>query len=108
MSGACPSPHECLPEEAVELTEEEDTPNPDGYPDWNAETSFIISGPLPGWKGRGRVFTREEARRWVNRTYRVVFPIPPKLTPGRWAYRVLRPTAPGGRYTPPGERSNGV
>lgn len=108
MSGRCPSPHECLPEEEerVEAPEPEPVGGPD-YQDWSPETSFVISGPLPGWPGRGREFTREQATRWVHRTYRVVFPIPAKLTPGRWAFRVLRPTAPGGRYTPPGERSHG-
>lgn len=73
------------------------------YVDWDAETSFVISGPLPRGTGAGRRFTHAEADRWVRATYRVLFKIPAAKTPGRWAYRVLRPNAPGGRYTPPQE-----
>lgn len=110
MSGRCPSPHECLPEEPERADAPEPDPEPDWAPeyrDWSPATSFVISGPTPGWPGRGRVFTREQAHKWVHRTYRVLFPIPAKFTPGRWAFRVLRPTAPGGRYTPPTGREKG-
>lgn len=74
------------------------------YRDWDPATSFVISGPLgPRGVGAGRRFTSPEADRWVRATYVVIRKINGHLTPGRWAYRVLRPSAPGGRYTPPKE-----
>jgi hypothetical protein len=72
------------------------------YPDWTAATSFVISGPLPGGHGPGRMFYWDEAEWWVNVTYGT--PIHKiEGTRGRWAYRVRKPGTPGGKYTPPAD-----
>jgi hypothetical protein len=72
------------------------------YPDWTPETSFVVSGPLPGSDTPGRVFYWDEAEWWVNVTYgRPIQKI--EGTRGRWAFRVRKPGTPGGRYTPPSE-----
>lgn len=72
---------------------------------WDPETTFVVSGPLlHRTKGRdvsklrGRVFTRAAARRWVEATYGRWEEIRHQQ---RWCFRVTKPTAPGGRYTPP-------
>jgi hypothetical protein len=74
------------------------------YPDWDPATSFVVSGPLLHTtrnKPRpGRVFTRVAARAWVAATYGDYQEI---RHPRRWAFRVRKPTLPGGRYTPPNE-----
>lgn len=73
---------------------------PRDYVDWSPENTFVVSGPLPGYEDRnwpGRVFTRPEARAWVNETYDVIHEVHPKPV-GKWAFRVRR-----GRYTPPDE-----
>lgn len=86
----------------------EDQPENDGLCDWNEADTFIISGPLGGneikrpWE---RFFKgREDAYDWTTATYGRAVPV---YHPRRWAFRVLRPTAPGGRYTPPNESRDG-
>ena len=83
-------------------------PEPE-YSDWNRADTFVISGPLlhttRGARAVGRVFhgrimTRTAARRWVALTYGRFEEI---RHPRRWCFRCLKPDAPGGRYTPPGE-----
>lgn len=65
--------------------------------------SFVISGPLSdGSHVTGRLMTREQARLWARTTYGD--PVREIQTPHRWALRVRKPTAPGGRYTPPAEQ----
>jgi hypothetical protein len=69
------------------------------YPDWDPNTTFVISGRLPGpsgW-GPGRMFYWDEARWWVTETYGgYVHEL--KGTQGRWAFRVRK-----GQYTPPND-----
>lgn len=81
----------------------EDPPEPD-YCAWDLEDTFVISGPRngnPKLAHPGRRFrTDRHARKWVEATYGRAERI---WHPWRWAFRVLRPTAPGGRYTPPEE-----
>lgn len=65
-------------------------------------TTFVISGPISpfGPAGiRGRVMTREQAHYWVPATYGK--PIRWMTIPHQWAAEVIKPTSPGGRYTPP-------
>lgn len=95
----------------MELLEELPEPSARGteYSHWDMDKTFVVSGPLlhttkgaraVGRTFRGRVFTRNRARWWVAQTYGRYEEI---QHPRRWCFRVLKPDAPGGRYTPPGE-----
>lgn len=66
--------------------------------------TFVISGPRTGFavdKGvRGRYFEdHADAKAWVLETYGAI--LETITIPHKWAFRVLKPTAKGGRYTPP-------
>jgi hypothetical protein len=84
----------------------QDEPFDGEIPDWDPLTTFVVSGPLLHCTRdkdpstfRGRVMTKPAARRWVEVTYGRWEEI---RHPRRWCFRVRRPDAPGGRYTPPG------
>lgn len=83
--------------------EHSDAPPEQQYDDWDPEHTFVVSGPLPWAKRRtpsmrGRVMQRRQARCWVAETYGRFEEI---WHARRWAFRVIKPTSPGGRYTPP-------
>lgn len=113
MSGVCPDPHECLPEDPDDyhVGNPEPVPRNIEYSIRDPLTTFVISGPVhiphtpPPPGARGRLFTRAEARAWVRQTYNVVEEIQLPAKAGRWAFLVVKPGAPHGRYTPPPEDS---
>ena len=74
--------------------------------DFNVDRdTFIISGPTTEFareRGvRGRMFEdKKKAKEWAMATYGQI--LETVIIPHKWAFRVLKPTAHGGRYTPPG------
>jgi hypothetical protein len=87
---------ELVPDIPDDLVEQE-------YSHWHPDHTFVVSGPLPWVKRRwpstpGRAMGRRQARCWVAATYGRFEEL---RHARRWAFRVIKPTAPGGRYTPP-------
>jgi len=79
-----------------------DSIGPAAYASWGLDDTFVISGPTNPRGGMGRLFPdAETAERWCKLTYGRVVENLSNKTPNRWCCRVLKPTAPGGRYTPP-------
>lgn len=72
--------------------------------DYDITDTFVVSGPTTDHAVdhgvRGRLFyERSDAKAWVMRTYGPVFET--FVYPHRWGFRVYKPTAKKGRYTPP-------
>lgn len=90
---------------AVDYRTTDSQVRPSGYRfSGSIEDTFVISGPKTGFaidKGiRGRYFEEHaEAKRWVLETYGAI--LETVVIPHKWAFRVIKPSAPGGRYTPP-------
>jgi hypothetical protein len=65
------------------------------------EDTFVISGPTNPRGGVGRMMGVPMAAEWCEITYGKPIENLSDRTPNRWAFRVVKPGSPGGRYTPP-------
>lgn len=103
-------PEEADPLPSIDSTEEEVEAMMLRYrgSTYEKEDTFVISGPCTDegvFRGiKGRFFKWEAARKWAEATYGKHNVYERVTVPQRWAFRVRKPTAPGGQYTPPKEK----
>lgn len=66
------------------------------YPAWREGETFVVSGPLASFPGRGRRFTTwDQARAHVVGKYgEVLEEIRDAIRGGRWAFRCRKPKQP--------------